>query len=669
MGKICIIFEKDIFFLFLIIFPSLPFQKNTAYVKMYLLQWGRKPNALFRPESLGNSPSTRKAWMLYMRKFFHTIRARILLCTISMILFLSIIIISVSYFIVSYNFRQNMIRTSENRLSFLSASIDANISNVKGFIDSCRKSNKVRRFAMSEKSPNSLDRREAHDFMTEIYNANTALSAQLVRMVIIGTSRNDMIQIVEAINSNIAVSPEAIRALPYFGTLYENSGEISTGLLPDPFFTTRTIPVIPMLDTIAHPYRTGEIGYIFTEMSASVITDPMKNSFSHGDSRLYFRIGTYFYRYDGQDLIPCEDEFEPIEHLSDIALSSDTDIWEVLNKTEQKTYLMVTRPLGTPNLYITECLDEYTLSRNIFSAFLIVTLIILTASAIIGILLFWYLSKTVNEPVQQLQIRMKRIAAGDFSRDASTEWEHELGDIGKNINDLSENVLSLMNQRIEDERQKKDYEYRMLQSQINPHFLYNTLNSIKWMATIQNAPGIAEMATALSRLLKDISKGTTNLVPLSHEISLIKEYFTIQQYRYGGAITLAFDIEDESLTACKILKFTLQPIVENAIFHGIEPKGSAGTIGIHIYQDGNTDVHIDVTDNGIGMEEEVAAHLLDKERSTDSSFFREIGVSNVHKRLQYEFGASYGLHVTSQAGKFTTVSILLPFQTEEATHD
>lgn len=586
-----------------------------------------------------------------------------------MILFLSIIIISVSYFIVSYNVRQNMIRTSENRLSFLCASIDANIGNVKGFIDSCRKSNKVRRFAMGEKSPNSLDRREAHDFMTEIYNANTALSAQIVRLVIIGTSRNDMIQIVEAINSNIAVSPEAIRSLSYFDTLYENSGEISTGLLADPFFTTRTIPVIPMLDSIAHPYRTGEIGYIFTEMSVSVITDPMKNSFSDGDSRLYFRIGDYFYRYDGQGLMPCDDEFEPIRHLPNIALSSDTDIWEVLNKSEQKTYLMVTRPLGTPNLYITECLDEYTLSRNIFSAFLIVTFSILTASAIIGILLFWYLSKTVNEPVRQLQVRMKRIADGDFSRDASTEWEHELGDIGKNINDLSENVLSLMNQRIEDERQKKDYEYRMLQSQINPHFLYNTLNSIKWMATIQNAPGIAEMATALSRLLKDISKGTTNLVPLSHEISLIKEYFTIQQYRYGGAITLSFDIEDESLTACKILKFTLQPIVENAIFHGIEPKGSAGTIGIHIYQDSNTDVHIDVTDNGIGMEEEVAAHLLDKELSADSSFFREIGVSNVHKRLQYEFGSSYGLHVTSQAGKFTTVSILLPFQTEEATHD
>ncbi len=263
---------------------------------------------------------------------------------------------------------------------------------------------------------------------------------------------------------------------------------------------------------------------------------------------------------------------------------------------------------------------------------------------------------------------MKRIADGDFSRDPSTEWEHELGDIGKNINDLSENVLSLMNQRIEDERQKRDYEYRMLQSQINPHFLYNTLNSIKWMATIQNATGIAEMTTSLSRLLKDISKGATNLVPISHEISLIKDYFTIQQYRYGGTITLDLTIDEPDLTESQILKFTLQPIVENAIFHGIEPKGTAGTISIHIYRNTDSDVCIDITDDGIGMDEETISHLFDNDSSAGSSFFREIGISNVHKRLQYEFGPSYGLHATSTPGEFTTISILLPFLKKETTY-
>ena len=103
----------------------------------------------------------------------------------------------------------------------------------------------------------------------------------------------------------------------------------------------------------------------------------------------------------------------------------------------------------------------------------------------IGILLMILMNRMITVPVSKLQTRMVRIAGGDFSRDPSVEWEHELGDIGRGINDLSENVSELMEKRLEDEKQKQDLEYKMLQSQINPHFLYNTLNSIKWMATIQ----------------------------------------------------------------------------------------------------------------------------------------------------------------------------------------
>lgn len=174
---------------------------------------------------------------------------------------------------------------------------------------------------------------------------------------------------------------------------------------------------------------------------------------------------------------------------------------------------------------------------------------------------------------------MVRIAGGDFSRDPSVEWEHELGDIGRGINDLSENVSELMEKRLEDEKQKQDLEYKMLQSQINPHFLYNTLNSIKWMATIQGATGISEMTTSLSRLLKSISKGTSLLIDIREELSLLENYFTIQSYRYGGTITMDIQVDNESLYNSEIIKFTLQPLVENAIFHGIEPKAVPDTSG------------------------------------------------------------------------------------------
>lgn len=189
------------------------------------------------------------------------------------------------------------------------------------------------------------------------------------------------------------------------------------------------------------------------------------------------------------------------------------------------------------------------------------------------------------------------------------------------------------------------------------------------MATTQNAPGIAQMTVSLSPLLKDISKGASSLVTIEHELSLIQDYFTIRQYRYGGTISLDCRIDDDSLLACQILKFTLQPLVENAIFHGIEPKGTTGKIQIHLYADTAGDIHIDVTDDGVGINADLAAHLLDSEAPASFSFFKEISLSNVHKRLQYEFGDRYGLSIVSEEGSFTTVSIMLPKCPAADTHE
>ncbi len=599
---------------------------------------------------------------------FHTIRGRILLSTISLILIISTIITSISYFVVSSSLQKNLIQTSETKLSFLCSYIDSNIGGIKGFIRSCQRSGNIKDFVAEGETDNNSIKREAHDLVREIYASNAALPSQLIRLVIIGKSRSDIIQIVESPYSTVAVSANAILSLPYFETLYNNRGEVATGVLMDPFFTSKKVPMIPLMESISHPYKAGEIGYIFVEMSLNVITQPMKNYLSETGSHFLFQIGGSQYQYTDNTLVPDTSRIELIKDLSYLALRDDTTIQKIRNLEDPEAgiSILITRPLDTKGMYVTECLNETVLSKNISRTFFLITMIVLAASSFIGILLSVFLSKTVNVPVKKLQERMKRIENGNFERDPSTEWAHELGTIGKNINDLSENVQSLMLQRIEDERQKKDYEYKMLQSQINPHFLYNTLNSIKWMATTQNAPGIAEITTSLSRLLKNISKGTRNLVDLKQELSLLKDYFTIQQYRYGGTISLHYMIEEEELTSCLILNFTLQPIVENAIFHGIRPKGSAGAIEIHIYRDENTDVHIDVTDNGVGMDPDVAVRLLDNEVPTEASFFKGIGISNVHKRLQYQFGNRYGLSVTSVPGEFTTISILLPFRTNQS---
>ena len=290
----------------------------------------------------------------------------------------------------------------------------------------------------------------------------------------------------------------------------------------------------------------------------------------------------------------------------------------------------------------------------------------------LGIAIIWglsflmqhWLERVITRPVEALQKRIETVGSGNFAPDRTVEWNNELGDIGRGINKMSGNITALMDRRLEDEKQKQDLEYRMLQNQINPHFIYNTLNSIKWMATIQHAPGIAEMVMALSRLLKSISKSNERLVPLYEEFALLNDYFTIQQYRYGGTITLDVSyIEDESLNhSCLIPRFTLQPLVENAIFHGIEPKGSAGEVTLRVERDtSNGDVLIHLTDDGVGMTPEQAAKALQEPGPEEAAAkYRHVGMWNVHKRLQYSFGEAYGLSIESEPDIGTTVTIRLP---------
>lgn len=180
------------------------------------------------------------------------------------------------------------------------------------------------------------------------------------------------------------------------------------------------------------------------------------------------------------------------------------------------------------------------------------------------------------------------------------------------------------------------------------------------MATAQHADGISEMTTALAHLMKNISKGTSTIVSVEDEFHLLDDYFTIQKYRYGGAITMEYRVRDPRLLKNQILRFTLQPVLENAIFHGIEPKGSSGHIDIHLYQAEDGNVCIDITDDGVGMNEETIHSLLSGDTAARSSFFKQVGIASVNKRLQYTFGSGYGMSIESVPGRFTRMSILLP---------
>lgn len=619
-----------------------------------------------------------------MEKKHHlaSIQKRILCITLSCILGMCILISSVSYFIFQKYLQKSMVQSTETSLRLLSNSINESMNDVYRMVKYCKTNSDIAAYIENNPNPDSVLSVSTYDTLAEEYNRN-ASSNYMPRVAVV--SHDKYLQVVMTTYSSTSNLAEELPKLSFFDTLLSDDDyNFSPGLIADPFHR-KGCQVLPIIRPITYQYNAKQAGYLFIEVSSELFTDPIKSYSIAEDSFVYLDIGEHTYLYENGGLTEYEADYEIIADMSDNALNKDTTITRV-KTTAGRSQLVVSTPLNMTDCYISQGISQAELNDQllIFVSILAATLIGILA---IGILLVIIMDRMINVPVKKLRSKMLRIAEGDFERDPSIEWEHELGEIGRGINDLSENVNLLMNKRLEDEKQKRDLEYKMLQSQINPHFLYNTLNSIKWMATIQGASGIAEMTTALSRLLKSISKGTSLLVNIREELSLLENYFTIQSYRYGGTITMEILVDDESLYDCEIIKFTLQPLVENAIFHGIEPKGSTGRITIHVSYEpvaahipaasknevapeenslaakpDNTPriIRIDVTDDGVGMSPEKIAQILQNNTESSSDFFREIGISNVHKRLQYEFGEAYGITIESVEGQFTTMSIHIP---------
>ena len=292
--------------------------------------------------------------------------------------------------------------------------------------------------------------------------------------------------------------------------------------------------------------------------------------------------------------------------------------------------------------------------RNLSSYMVLLLVFVISSVIILFLILSIYFSGILYRPIKKLANHINKIREGDFSTDRTLETDNEFGIIGSGINSLSVEVTSLMEKKIQDEKNRMELEYMMLQNQINPHFIYNTLNSIKWMATIQKADGIAEMVTSLARLMKMISKSNT-MIRLEDEIAFTEDYFLIMRYRYGNTISYYNKIGEGTKDAM-IPRFTLQPIVENAIFHGLEPKGS-GEVAIVTERLGKN-VSILIADNGIGyVREEV-------EKEKHNGMFRSIGIENITKRLEYTFKGQAMVATTSIPDIGTSVTIRIPYQTE-----
>lgn len=288
------------------------------------------------------------------------------------------------------------------------------------------------------------------------------------------------------------------------------------------------------------------------------------------------------------------------------------------------------------------------------------TLIVISAALVLCLTM--YLHRILTRPINTISSYIKNVSKGDFTGSLTLKNNDEFQTIADSINKMEREIRELMEAQKQESEIKKELEFRVLQNQINPHFLYNTLNTIKWMASLQHADTIRDMTAALGRLLQNISKGSDK-ISIYEEMSLLDDYVLIQDIRYDGRLNVRYHIGDPEITQALILKFLFQPIVENAIFHGIEPKGDgSGTIDIYLNQQDKS-IYIHIVDNGIGMTPEQIEQLLNPEESSQNRRgLNGIGISNINQRIKMTYGQEYGISITSKPGAYTDVLICIPYE-------
>lgn len=264
----------------------------------------------------------------------------------------------------------------------------------------------------------------------------------------------------------------------------------------------------------------------------------------------------------------------------------------------------------------------------------------------------------IIQPISQLNQATEKIAQGDFNARAQADSEDEVAELAVSFNKMAGSMQSLIDKVKEDERKMRKADLRLLQEQIQPHFLYNTLDTIVWLIESNEPDEAVTMVVTLSDFFREILSKGKEFISIKEEEKHISSYLQIQEMRYRDI--LEYDIQlDQVIYKYQILKLTLQPVVENALYHGIKYKRTKGCIHIHGEKEGDI-IRLTVRDDGVGMDEDELEQLRQQIEKPCQETEKGFGLANVNERIHMYFGPEYGMKIQSQKGKGTTVEIVIP---------
>ncbi|WP_028610665.1 sensor histidine kinase [Paenibacillus harenae] len=358
---------------------------------------------------------------------------------------------------------------------------------------------------------------------------------------------------------------------------------------------------------------------------------------------------------DKQAIYPEASEF-PIERLNEITGREGYEIISTDGKKYFVTYMASTKTEWT---YFTLIPFDSIFDRvvKVKNTIIIIFIVLFVAILLVAV----GFANGITEPIERLNAKMKKVQLGNFDYadepgDRALAMD-EAGQMHRNFRIMVERINELIHENYVKQLTIRDTEFKALQAQINPHFLYNTLESINWSAKLSNQTHISQMVEALGSLLRTSINQKEPLIPISQELEIIGHYVTIQKYRFEERLDFHIDVPDMLLT-CRIPKLSLQPLVENAINYGLEQMIDTCSIKIHAYTDQEL-LFITVQDNGPGMEISFVEQLLGGQVKTKGS---GLGLKNIEDRIKLLYGEAYGLSVESAPNEGTKVILMLPYE-------
>lgn len=302
--------------------------------------------------------------------------------------------------------------------------------------------------------------------------------------------------------------------------------------------------------------------------------------------------------------------------------------------------------------------NEISLAKN--QIFINISIIFITTLLILAIISFLF-ARRINDPMNQLKQYIKKIEEGDFDSHVYVTGQKEVVALADAFNSMSDRIKDLMDRVLIEQREKRKTHFKALQNQINPHFLYNTLDSIVWLSENNRNKDVEKAIIALSKFFRMSISSESNIVPLKDEIEHVTNYLLIQQIRYQNSFEFTIDIQDRILES-DVLKLSLQPLVENAIIHGIKPDEAFNKISIVGYIR-NGFIYIEVFNEGYGINQQKIDEIMEMLHQEKES--TSMGLKNVYQRLKLYYGPNADLIIESELDEYTKVSMKIPLNQKE----